>query len=119
MVANDMYSLLNRDNLTQAVQMILSKKLKTFSESFSSLFKCRSKIEHFEKKWWPSLLMYFRNKRLCNRWLDECLKSLVSEEPLTSNMVNGCKHWWNLHGSTLPISIDHCEENSVKKSLSS
>ena len=49
MVANDMYSLLNRDNLTQPVQMILSKKLKTFSEYFSSLFKCSSKIEHFEK----------------------------------------------------------------------
>ena len=26
------------------------------------------------------------------RWLDKCLKSLVSEDPWTSNMVNLAKH---------------------------
>ena len=36
--------------------------------------------------------MYFRTYELQKTWLDKCLKSLVSEDPLTSNMVNGPKH---------------------------
>ena len=31
------------------------------------------------------------------RWLDKCLKSLVSEDPSASNMVNVRKHCLNLH----------------------
>ena len=46
------------------------------------------------------------------------LKSPVSEGPLTSNMVNGLKHCWNLHDSTFIIFIDHCEENWIGKSPS-
>ena len=36
--------------------------------------------------------MYFGNYRQRKTWLEKCLKSLVSEEPLTSNMVNGPKN---------------------------
>ena len=36
--------------------------------------------------------MYFRNYGLQKTWLDQCLKSLVSEDPPKSNMVNGSKH---------------------------
>ena len=36
--------------------------------------------------------MYFRTYELQKTWLDKCLKSPVSEDPLTSNMVNGPKH---------------------------
>ena len=36
--------------------------------------------------------MYFRNYGLWNTRLDKCLESPVSEEPLTSNMVNGPEH---------------------------
>ena len=32
--------------------------------------------------------MYFRNDRLRKTWLDKCLKSPVSEDPSTSDMVN-------------------------------
>ena len=51
-------------------------------------------------------------------WLDKCLKSPVSEDPSTRNMVNELKHCWNLNGSTFTIIFDHCEGNSVRKSLS-
>ena len=51
-------------------------------------------------------------------WLAKCLKSPVSDNPRTSNMVNGLKHCINLNGSTLTIFIDHCEGNSVAKNLS-
>ena len=36
--------------------------------------------------------MYFRTYGLRTTWLDKCLTSLVAEDPLTSNMVNGPKH---------------------------
>ena len=49
LTADDKYSLLNKDNLAQPIQMQLSKK-KMFSKLFSSFFKCRSNFEHFEKK---------------------------------------------------------------------
>ena len=39
--------------------------------------------------------MYFGNYRLLKTWLDKCLKSLVSEDPSVSEMVNGPKHCCN------------------------
>ena len=51
-------------------------------------------------------------------WLDNCLKSHVSEDPSTSNMVNVPKHCWNLHHRQISIFIDHCQNQlSWKKSL--
>ena len=44
------YSLLNRDNLTQPIQMQLSQKQKTFSEFFCAFLKSSSNFEHFQKK---------------------------------------------------------------------
>ena len=62
--------------------------------------------------------MYFWSYRLRKTWLDKCLKSLISKEPLRSNMLNGSKHSWNLNNSTLTSFIDHWESNSIGKSLS-
>ena len=36
--------------------------------------------------------MSFQNYGLRKTWLDKCLKSPVSEDPLTSNIGNGPKH---------------------------
>ena len=44
------YSLLNRDNLTEPIQMQLSRKQKTFSEFFSAFLKSSLNFEHFQKK---------------------------------------------------------------------
>ena len=46
--------------------------------------------------------MYFRNYRLPKTWLDQCLKSPVSEDPTKSNMVNAPKHCSNLKDTSLP-----------------
>ena len=46
--------------------------------------------------------MYFRNYGLPKTWLDECLKSLVSDDSTKSNMVNGPKHCSNLKDTSLP-----------------
>ena len=48
--ADGKYSLLNRDNLTQSIQMQLSRKQKTFSEFFSAFLKSSLNFEHFQKK---------------------------------------------------------------------
>ena len=46
--------------------------------------------------------MYFRNYGLLKTWLDQCLKSPVSEDPTKSNMVNVPKHCSNLKDTSLP-----------------
>ena len=48
--ADGKYSLLNRDNLTQPIQMQVSRKQKTFSEFFSAFLKSNWSFEHFQKK---------------------------------------------------------------------
>ena len=44
-------------------------------------------------------------------WSDKGLKSPISENPSTSNMVNVTKHCRNLYHTTFMIFIDHCEVN--------
>ena len=48
---DDKYSLLYRGNLMQLIQILLSKKQKTFSEFFSAFFKSTLNFLHFQKKW--------------------------------------------------------------------
>ena len=102
------YSLLNRNNLTQPIQMQLSRKQKTFCDCLSAFLKSRLNFEHFFKKRWPSWLMYFRNYRARKTWLDQYLKSPVSRDPSESMMVDSPKHCWNVKDSSFTIFIDHC-----------
>ena len=48
--ADGKYSLLNRDNLTQPIQMQLSQKQKLFADFFSAFLKSSLNFEHFLKK---------------------------------------------------------------------
>ena len=50
LIVEDKHYLLNRDNLTQPIQMQLYQKQKTFSELFFSIFKIFIKLETFAKK---------------------------------------------------------------------
>ena len=96
--ADDKYSLLSKDNLTQQIQMQLAKK--------KSLFICFGIFEICIKFWillkteWLSWLLYTRTYGLQKTWLEKCLKSPVSEDPLTRYMVNGLKNSWNLKTRT-------------------
>ena len=45
-------------------------------------------------------------------WLDKCLKSLVSEDPSTSNMLKGPKKCSKLNDSAFTIFIDLSKVNS-------
>ena len=60
--------------------------------------------------------MYFRKCRLRKTGLDKCLKSRVSEDPETENMLNGLNHCCNLNGITFTIIIKHFEGGCVAKS---
>ena len=114
--ADGKYSLLNRDNLTQPIQMQVSQIQKTFSEFF---FHFRNVVQILDilKRRWPSLLMYFRNYVLQKTWLDQCLKSPISEDPSKSNIVNATKHCWNLNDKNFTRFIDQYPGNWPTKGL--
>ena len=61
--------------------------------------------------------MYFGNYGLRKTWLDICLKSPVSKDPLKGNMVNEPKHCCDLNDSTVTIFSEPFEGNSVGKTL--
>ena len=50
LTADDKHYLLNRDNLTQPIQMQLSQKQKTSSQFFVAFFEFISNFKHFSKK---------------------------------------------------------------------
>ena len=112
--ADGKYSLFNRDNLTQPIQMQLSGKQKTFSRFFSSFLKFSLNFEHFQKKDDPHCWCISEITESC---LYQYLKTPVSRNPPKSNMVNVPKHCWNLHGSTFTIFIDWCEGNWLRKTF--
>ena len=115
--ADDKYPVPNRDNLTIAIQMELSNKSNTFSQFFAAFLTCRLNFELFLKKILPSDLLYFRNCLLWTRG-GKRLKSPVSENPSTSNIIIVHMHGSNLHHIVFIIFIDHCQVNWVGKSLS-
>ena len=55
--------------------------------------------------------MFSRNYGVQKTWLDICLKSHVSENPLTGNMLNGPRHCCNLNDSSVNICSDYFEGN--------
>ena len=55
------------------------------------------------KKWRLSEVVHFRNYRLPNIWLDQCLKSPVTEHPSKIILLKVSKHLQNLHGSSSTI----------------
>ena len=59
--------------------------------------------------------MYFRNYGLPKTWLDQCLKSPVSEHPSKSNMLNAPKQCSNLKDGPFTIFLDHWEVNCLQK----
>ena len=115
--ADDKYSLLNGDNLTQPIQIQFSQKQNFFSPIFPCICEIYIKFWNFSKKRWHSYLMYLRKYEIEKTELDNCLKSPVSGDSSTSNMVNGLQHCWNMNNSIFTISIDHREDNWVGKGL--
>ena len=53
LTADDKYSPLNRDNLTQPIRTKLSQKQQAFPQFFLAFSKSTLTFEHFEKKYDP------------------------------------------------------------------
>ena len=56
LTADDKYSLLNRDNLTQPIRTPLSQNDKAFSQFFLPFSKSTLNFEHFQNKYDPRSL---------------------------------------------------------------
>ena len=61
--------------------------------------------------------MYFRNYGLPKTWLDQSLKSPVSEHPSKSNMLSAPKHCSNFKDSPFTIFMNDWVGNCLMKSL--
>ena len=61
--------------------------------------------------------MCFRNYGVPKTWLDQSLKSNVSEDPSKSNMVNAIKNCRNLKDASRTKFIYHSEGNCLTKSF--
>ena len=98
LTTDDKYSLCNRENLWQTIQMQLSKKQKTFSRFFPAFLKYAPNFEHFEE-----------NMQIT--WLVKYLKSPVSEHPSTVYTLKCSKQCQNLHDSTFIVLFKHSDTN--------
>ena len=116
LAVNDKYFLRNRGNLPQPILMQLSNKQITFSRFLAPVFKSTWRLKHVEKR--MTLIAYlFWKLQTVKYVVKKCLKSPVSEHPLTVNMLEGPKRCWNLHDSIFIIFCYHSEGNRVRKCL--
>ena len=97
--------------------MLFSRKQKTFSEFFSSVLKSSLNLEHFQKKKMNLRADVFPKLRT--------LKNLVRSMPKKSRFRGSYKKQQRKRAQTLfkfeghlfNIFINHCEVNSLTKSL--
>ena len=104
---DEKYPVLNRDNLTIPIQMKLSEKQKDFSNFFEKFLKSSLNFEYFQKKMTLTAFV-FPKLRTLKTELHKYLKSPISEEPLTINIVNVRKHCSNLRHGTFIIFNGNC-----------
>ena len=114
---DDKYSLLNRDNVRQPIQMQLSQKQETFSELISPFFKARLNIEHFQKNMLP-IADVFPKLRTPKKEVNQISKTSRFRELFPKQNVRWTKHCWNLNHTTFITFIAHCESNCVGKNIS-
>ena len=108
LTANDKYPVRDCENLSSPIQMQFSLKPKTFSGSFVPFLESTSNFKHFEKEN-DRQVLYFGNYRLSKTWLDHSLKNILSEHPLTVNMLKGTKLLENQRERNFIIFFHHCE----------
>ena len=106
---------LNREKLTIPIHVQISQKQKNFPQFFAAFLKSILYFEYFEQKIMTLTSFVFPKLKTPKTWLDKRLKSSVSEDPSTSNLVNLSKHCWNLHHRLFTKFIDQCQVNWVGK----
>ena len=115
--ADGKYSLLNRDNLTQPIQMQVSRKQKTFSEFFSALLKSNLKFEHFQKKKMSLISDGFPKLRTPKNMVKSMSKISHFKGSFGKQHGKRAQKLVKFACSTFTIFIDHCECNCLTKSV--
>ena len=90
--ANSRYSLHNRDNLTESIEMQLSRKQKTFSEFFSAFLKASLNFNIFKEKKMTLIADIFPKLRTTKSLVRSILKKPVPRDPSERKMANATKH---------------------------
>ena len=89
--------------------MQLYQKKTLFLKLFRPFLKSRVNLKHFRKK--ITIIADVLPKLWTPKNVAMSLKTPISQDLSTSNMVNGPKHCLNLNNSTFTIFIDHREDN--------
>ena len=116
MTADDKYSLLNRDNLTQPIPTQLSQKQKAFFQFFVAFSKSTLNFEHLQKKmtFIVEIFPILRTPKNVVRYMS---KKSRFKGPFYRQHGKRFQHCCDLIHSTVTIFTDHFEGNWVGKSL--
>ena len=106
--ADGKYSFLNRDNLTQPIQMQVSRKQKTFSEYFSAFLKSSSNFELFQIKKMSLIADVFPKLRTPKNLVRSMSKKSRFKGYFEKQQGKRVLICWNLNDRTFTILIDHC-----------
>ena len=96
LTVDDKYSLRNRENLRQTIEMQFSKKQRSFKWYFTGFLKSTSNFEHFEKKKMTLRAPVLPNLRIVKHVVRWIFKIPVSQHSSKMSMIKGPKHCWNL-----------------------
>ena len=114
--ADEMYPILNRDNLTIPIQMQLSKKQKTFAQFLAQFLKFILNFKYLKQS--MTLIDFvFPKLRTSKTSSDKRLRSPVLEDLSTSNLINVLNHCCVLRQSIFIMFIDHCQVRWAGESL--
>ena len=113
---DDKYPVWDCENLQFHIEMQLSQKQKRFSQFYVPLMESSSNSKHFQKKMIVIAYLFSKLKTV-KTWVDQSVKSVVSEHRLAVNILKGSKHLWNLRESVFIIFFDHSERKWLGKYL--
>ena len=115
--ADEKYIVFHMEKLTIDIQMQLSQNHENCFLIFCCIFQIYIKFWNILKTKMTLPAFVYLKLQAPKTWLDKCLKSPVSEDASTSNMVNVPKHCRNLHHRPFMKFTDSCPVNLVGKSL--
>ena len=112
---DDMYSLSVKAMFNATNSNATISKSENIFWFFFCIYGIYIKFEILWRKRWASEVICFRNYRLQNARLLQCIKSRVAEHLWTVNMLKYPKGCYNLHGSILSYFLISLKRNQLQK----
>ena len=101
---------------SSSIKCIYLENGKLFLNIFFHLWNVPKILKIFEEKM-ILIANVFPKLQTVKPWVDQSVKSAVSEHPLAVNTLKGPKQLWNLHESNFIIFFDHSEVKWLRKYL--